>query len=97
VKAREHLGKGHIEAHPRAFHLWLHLPEPWRADDYAAAARRRNVSITPARAFPVGRSAAPEAVRLCLGGAETEEELDRALEVLGCLLLDAPQPYLSVV
>jgi DNA-binding transcriptional MocR family regulator len=97
TKARLRLGQGHVEAHPRAFHLWLHLPEPWRADDYAAAARRRNVSITPARAFSVGRSAVPEAVRLCLGGAETEEELDRALEVLGCLLLDAPQPYLSVV
>jgi DNA-binding transcriptional MocR family regulator len=94
--ASEALAGARFDTHPAALHLWLHLPETWRADDFAAAARRRGVGVTPAAAFAVGR-AAPNGVRVCLGTPDSEAGLRRALEILAELLRAAPEPYLSVV
>src|SRR5262249_36791031 len=38
-RAREILAAAELSGDPAAAHLWLTLPEPWRADDFAAAAR----------------------------------------------------------
>jgi DNA-binding transcriptional MocR family regulator len=81
---------------PAAPHLWLTLPEPWRADDFVAAARHRGVGIIPAAAFAVARQP-PEAVRICLGAQTTAERVERALMRLAELLASAPERYLSVV
>src|SRR5262249_58990543 len=61
------LGSERVESHPASYHLWLHLPEPWRSETFTAAARQRGVAITPAQAFLVGRAATPDAVRVSLG------------------------------
>ncbi|HEX7969344.1 MAG TPA: PLP-dependent aminotransferase family protein, partial [Stellaceae bacterium] len=88
---------GHdYRTHPCAAHLWLMLPEPWRAEDFAAAAERRGVGITPAAAFAVGRQA-PNAVRVCLGAPATIDQLERGLKRLVELLAARPESYLSVV
>ncbi len=81
---------------PAAPHLWVTLPEPWRADDFAATARRRGVGIIPAAAFAVIRQP-PEAVRICLGAQTTAARVERALTQLAELLASAPERYLSVV
>jgi DNA-binding transcriptional MocR family regulator len=91
------LGNWEWKAHRRSFHLWLKLPEGWRADEFAATARRRGAVVTPGAAFFVGRGAAPEAVRVCLGAAADEAELERGLQALAALLASPPAPYLSVV
>jgi DNA-binding transcriptional MocR family regulator len=80
-----------VQAHADAYHLWLAVPRPWRADGYAEAARRAGVAVTPASAFAVGRGAAPEAVRLCLGAAADKAALARALGILAGLLTTAPE------
>src|SRR6185503_17033953 len=66
--------------HPAAYHLWLTLPRPWRGDTFADAARRRGVGVSPASAFTTGRSAVPDAVRVCLGAARDRVELERGLQ-----------------
>jgi DNA-binding transcriptional MocR family regulator len=71
-----------LDAHPSAHHAWLHLPEPWRAETFAAQASERGVSVTPAQAFQVGRAATPHCVRLGLGAPRTRDELARGLEIL---------------
>jgi len=81
---------------PAAPHLWLTLPEPWRADDFVAAARHRGVEIIPASAFAIARQP-PEAVRICLGAHTTAERIEQALTRLAELLASAPERYLSVV
>jgi DNA-binding transcriptional MocR family regulator len=91
------LGRWHREPLPRAFHLWLNLPEGWRADEFAAIARRRGAVITPGAAFFVGSGVPPDAVRICLGAPASETELERGLEALAAILSSAPTPYLSVV
>ncbi|PWR23156.1 PLP-dependent aminotransferase family protein [Zavarzinia compransoris] len=78
-------------AAPGGHHLWLPLPAPWRAVDFADHAGRAGISIAPAAAFALGP--APEAVRLSLGVAPDRDVLeDGLLRLLG--LLNQP-PALS--
>ncbi|OYY61759.1 MAG: hypothetical protein B7Y61_22645 [Rhizobiales bacterium 35-66-30] len=55
-----------LKADPRAYHAWLELPEPWRAEAFAGAAARQGIAITPSSAFAVTPGHAPNAVRLAL-------------------------------
>jgi len=82
---------GHdIETHPASFHLWLHLPEPWRWPDFVAAAETRGVRVTPPDVFVAGRSSAPHAVRVGLSAIESDARLEAGLGRLA-------EPRLSVV
>ena len=71
-------------------HLWLQLPDPWRANEFVARARRAGVAVTAAEAFVVGRGAAPHAVRLCVSTPATRGELEHALRALANVLRSAP-------
>jgi len=95
-RAREILAAAELSGDPAAAHLWLTLPEPWRADDFAAAARRCGVGIVPATAFAVSRHP-PNAVRICLGAQTTAERVERGLARLAALLATPPERYLLVV
>jgi DNA-binding transcriptional MocR family regulator len=95
-RACEILAGAGVAANPAAAHLWLTLPEPWRADDFAAAARRSGVGIVPAAAFAVTRQL-PNAVRICLGAQTTAERVERGIARLAALLVTPPERYLSVV
>jgi DNA-binding transcriptional MocR family regulator len=65
---------------PFAYHVWLELPQPWRADAFAEALARRGVVVTPASAFLAAPSPAPEAVRVSLSGPRDRATLRRGLE-----------------
>lgn len=96
--ARAALGGHAFEAHPLGPHVWLHLPDPWRSEAFAACLRRRGVAVTPAEAFAVGRGGVPHAVRLSLGGPRTRADLQRALSVVReTLALDATDAGVDVV
>jgi DNA-binding transcriptional MocR family regulator len=88
--AREVLGPADIQAHPQGHHLWLRLPDAWRSESFAAAARRRGVMVTPSEPFVVGRSAAPPAVRVCLGVPASRGELERGLRLVAETLATSP-------
>lgn len=61
-----------LRGDPRAYHLWLDLPEHWRAESFAAAAARQGIAVTPASAFTIGTGHAPNAVRLALAAPDME-------------------------
>jgi len=86
-----------FDAHPLSFHLWLHLPEPWRSNEFAAQLKRRGVLVSPSEAFVPGREEAPHAVRICLGTPRTRERLEDALAVVRGVLQETPDPCLSVI
>jgi DNA-binding transcriptional MocR family regulator len=88
--ARKALSAWPIRAHPAAYHLWLDLPPPWRAEAFAAAAGRAGIVVTPAAAFAVQPAHAPDAVRLALGAASMKQ-LSAALAILAGLLREGPQ------
>jgi DNA-binding transcriptional MocR family regulator len=82
---------GHrIQADPRSYHVWLELPEGWRADSFTAAAARAGIAITPGSAFAVVPGHSPNAVRLGLG-LPTHAELRKALMRLAALLAARPE------
>ena len=78
-------------------HLWLELPAPWRARDFADRARERGVLVTPADLFMAGRSPAPHAVRVSLGAARDRGRLEKGLAILAEMLEARPTPRLSIV
>jgi len=80
-----------------SLHLWLHLPEPWRASDLALEARTHGVAITPAEAFAVSRRDATHAVRVCFGAAPDLATLDRAMGILAELLDGEPSQALGTM
>ncbi len=95
--ARRLLGVRGSGAHPRAHHLWLHLPAPWRSDSFCEEARRCGVSLTPAAAFVVGRAAPPAAVRVCLGAARDRAQLETGLTIVAGLLASRPEAAQAIV
>jgi DNA-binding transcriptional MocR family regulator len=88
---------GEVQTHPAAMHLFLTLPERWRADDFVAEARRRGVGLIPGSVFAVNRNAAPNAVRLCFAAPSSTEMLERGLRILVEMLAGAPAADLSIV
>jgi DNA-binding transcriptional MocR family regulator len=84
------------EAHPLSFHLWLHLPAPWRSNEFAAQLKRRGAAVTPSESFVPGREEAPHAVRVCLGAPRSRAQLERGLNIIREVLQDTPDPCLSI-
>lgn len=76
-----------------AFHFWMPLPAPWRADEFVHEARRLGVILCPPELFVVGRASAPHAIRVCLGATRDRDTLKRALSLIASLLkAEQPQP-----
>lgn len=81
-----------------SLHLWLSLPEPWRAGEFAAQALARGVRITPSDTFAVGRASEIEAVRVGLGPPRGAAAFDQGLKTIAQLLRDGPQePYSGIM
>jgi DNA-binding transcriptional MocR family regulator len=83
--AAECLAAFRVQADPRAYHLWLTLPEPWRSEAFVAAAARRGIALTPSSAFTVGQGHSPNCVRLALASPPIDR-LREALLTLARLL-----------
>lgn len=66
-------------------HLWLTLPEHWRAADFADHADRAGVSIVPASTFAVTTHPV-EAVRISIGVAPDRSALEDGLTQLASLI-----------
>ena len=96
IEARWRLATGILgeccdaEREPAPF-LWLRLPEPWRASNFTAAARRRNIQLIEADRFIVGRAAAPHCVRLSLSTPITRDVVKAGCETLRAILAYGPR------
>ena len=96
--AAEILAGAHVDSHPHGFHVFLHLPEPWRREEFVAAAEDRGVRVVPASAFAPGRvPPPPHAVRISLSVAPDEPTLRRALEILRDVLVKRGTRGMTVV
>lgn len=65
-----------------SFHVWLHLPEPWRASDFEARLSEKGVAVLSGEPFAIGRFAVPQAIRICVSGPVTFEEVVKGLEAI---------------
>ncbi|MCG8690611.1 MAG: PLP-dependent aminotransferase family protein [Minwuiales bacterium] len=75
---------------------WLNLPEPWRANNYVAEARLKNIAVTPADPFVVGQGSGPQSIRLSVSIVEDHATLEAALIYLRDLLRRTSEPALAV-
>jgi DNA-binding transcriptional MocR family regulator len=71
-----------IETLEGAFHVWLKLPEEWRAADFVARVLERGVAVLPAEPFAAGRFPTPQAIRICLSSPATCEEVEKGLLIV---------------
>ncbi len=93
---REILGHHRVDMHRGSLHVWVHLPEPLRSDEFVAQARQRGVLVAGAEAFAVGRDV-PHAVRVSLAQVPHREEVRRALEILADILDGASTACVQIV
>ncbi|WP_037869734.1 aminotransferase class I/II-fold pyridoxal phosphate-dependent enzyme [Streptomyces sp. SPB074] len=77
------------EAHASGYFTWWHLPAPWRAEPFAAAARAAGIAVTPGAAFAVPPYTAPHTVRLGLAALPVPA-LRRTLRTLAALAAAPP-------
>jgi DNA-binding transcriptional MocR family regulator len=80
-----------LRGHPASFHVLVELPEPWRSEAFAAAARERGVTVVPLTAFSLSPEPQLQAVRVSLSAAPDRPALARALAALRSLAAEAPR------
>ncbi len=97
LRALSILDGASVDAPTGSLHVWLHLPEPWRATEFVAACRKRGVVVAPAETFAVGRGDIPHAVRICLGTPREDAVLDAGLNVIAELLANADASLSMIV
>ena len=95
--ARTHLAGLTFDADPGAFHVLLHLADPWRREDFVQAALAQGVRVVSASAFVIGREVAPHAVRVSLAAARDQATLESALKTLAELAQSRPGVRRAVV
>lgn len=84
------LPKDSFKADPLAFNIWLPLPHGWTRSMFASHMRSSGIGVVASDAFTV-EGAAPEAVRVCLGGSITRPALLGALEYMAHALEGPPE------
>ena len=95
--AAEALAGTDYESDPSSYHLWLTLPEPWRAEEFVSQLQARKVVVLPAESFVIGRGHPPHAVRICIGSAHNPEHLRGGLTIIAETLKNPSRPSQTIV
>lgn len=94
--ARNHMAVKSLEdldfrTKPESFFIWLELPEPWSGEQLEKACRERGVYVSTAEKFMVGNGPAPRAVRVCLTGPRSRDQVGKGLDIIADLLRGIPR------
>ncbi|MFZ4833866.1 PLP-dependent aminotransferase family protein [Rouxiella sp. Mn2063] len=94
--AARFLHKFSVKADQEGFHLWLHLPRhyQWNPSDVAVKLREQGVSAVSSAAFSTDNNP-PDALRLCLGGANTRQILEEHLSIIADMF-EYPEHFSTV-
>jgi len=89
---------GGLRSQVQSFYLWLDLPDAWAGDSFALALARRGVSVLSDSSFRIDAGAADRrGIRICLGAANSQEELRIALNAVAAVLRLTPDDSQRVV
>ncbi|MFD6150128.1 PLP-dependent aminotransferase family protein [Streptomyces sp. NPDC060243] len=77
------------EAHATSYFTWWHLPAPWRAEPFTAAARASGIAVTPGPTFAIPPYTSPHTLRLGLAALPLPA-LRTALRTLATLAATPP-------
>jgi len=90
------LADASLNADPRCMFIWLKLPAPWRAEDFAANLRAHGVAVMPSAAFAADRQPVEHAVRINIACASSRHELATALHIVANTLADRPRALTGI-
>lgn len=76
-------------ADPLSFNMWVPVPKPWTRSGFVEHMRSTGIGVVASDAF-VASGAAPEAVRICLGGPVSRPQVKGALEYIAHALVESP-------
>ncbi|WP_170766626.1 PLP-dependent aminotransferase family protein [Ruegeria lacuscaerulensis] len=91
------LGAEAVQQMSDGFHVWLQLPDGWRADVFSAECARLGAYVSEGRSFALNASDAPEAVRICVSHESQEDRLRQGLEVIAGVLRQKPSGSSMVI
>jgi DNA-binding transcriptional MocR family regulator len=95
--ARDELPVGSFLAHPEGPHVWLTLPAHWHRIAFTTHVQALGLGVAPSDAFAVAEPA-PNAVRISLGPASSQDALRAALRsVAGVLRADVNPAFRDIV
>lgn len=83
------LPAGCYDSKPEAFHLWVRLPAPWNRKEFAARMESSGIGVVTSDAFWVSAQP-PEALRVCIGGIASRDDIQHALELIADGLRSSP-------
>lgn len=86
--ASEILKDFEIQSNPNSLHLWLKIPEPWRANTLEQALKQKGVAVVPTDHFTIERNNTLHAIRLCIGTPPTYTQVKEGLEIIKETLLN---------
>jgi len=84
------------DSQAEAFHLWINLPPEWQAKAFAAQMKSSGIGVVASDAFAVSNQPA-QAVRVCIGGIASRDDIAHALELIRDTLQQAPMERPAVV
>lgn len=73
-------------ADPQGFHLWIPLPDNYRADTFCTQCANHGVLVNEGRSFAPRVADAPEAIRVCLSHEADKTRVERGLRTLARLI-----------
>ena len=91
------LQRDDIALNAPTYHVWVPLPAPWRAIDFADEVRKLGTIVSPADYFAVDQSPPPQAVRISLGGVQDRGRLAEGLKAVAQILQARPDGGLPTV
>lgn len=91
------LGADAIPDVSEGFHVWMPLPEGWRADVFSTECARLGARISEGRSFAMNAGDAPEAIRICVSHEANQERLQRGLEIVAGVLRQKPSGSSMVI
>jgi len=90
---QQSLGSEIVAKIAEGYHVWIALPDGWRADVFIAECASLGVWISEGRSFAMNASDAPEAIRICVSHEASEDRLLRGLEILSGVLQQKPSGF----
>jgi DNA-binding transcriptional MocR family regulator len=92
--ALHELGTSALSQKADGFHIWMKLPDGWRADIFVAECRREGVAVSEARSFAMRAEDSPEAIRICISHEASQARLQDGLSLVASVLNRVPNKSL---
>lgn len=84
------LGNYQVRCREGSTIAWLPLPDHWTVAQLVGTLRDKNIVVSPADVFWIGKGVPPNAVRLAIGAPRTTEQLRTGLETIADTLQRRP-------